>query len=73
VFQRHISIKVGNCFILLASFLNIHWIVQFKRGIKASMPLEIPISYNSRLGMAINDIVEFLGLMLSFYLLYGFL
>ena len=73
VFQRHISFIVGNTFILLASFLAIYSIVQFRRVIKTLQPMEIPVGYTPVVGMLTNGIIGFLGLMLSFYLLHGFL
>ena len=73
VFQRHISFIVGNCFILLASFLAIYSIVQFRRVFKTLKPGEIPSGYQPAFGMATNGIIGFLGLILSFYLLHGFL
>jgi putative membrane protein len=71
--QRHMSFIVGICFILLATFIAIYSIVQFRRIIKTLKPEEIPVGYNPRLGIGTNAVVGFLGLMLSFYLLHGFL
>ena len=73
IFQRHISFIVGICFILLASFLVFYSILQYRRVIKTLKPMEIPVGNNPRLGMMTNGIVGILGLMLSFYLLHGFL
>ncbi len=73
LFQRHISFIVGNAFILLASVIALFSIVQFRRVIKSLKPLEIPVGYNPRMGIATNAIVGLLGLLLSFYLLHGFL
>jgi len=67
--QRHMSFIVGICFILLATFIAIYSIVQFRRVIKTLKPEEIPVGYNP----GTNAVVGFLGLMLSFYLLHGFL
>ena len=73
VLQRHLSFIVGICFILLASFLAIYSIVQFRRVIKTLRPVEIPTGYRPGVGMLTNGIIGFLGLMLSFYLVRGFL
>lgn len=71
--QRHMSFIVGICFILLATFIAIYSIVQFRRVIKTLKPEEIPVGYNPRLGIGTNAVVGILGLMLSVYLLHGFL
>jgi putative membrane protein len=71
--QRHLSFIVGLCFILLATFIAIYSIFQFRRVVKTLKPAEIPVGYNPRMGMATSAIVGLLGLMLSFYLLHGFL
>ena len=71
--QRHMSFVVGICFILLATFIALYSIIQFRRVVKSLKPEEIPVGYNPRMGVATNAIVGLLGLMLSFYLLHGFL
>ena len=71
--QRHLSFIVGLCFILLATFIALYSIISFWRVIKTLKPTEIPVGYNPKIGVATNVIVSFLGLLLSFYLLHGFL
>ena len=71
VFQRHISFFVGVCFILLAAYVAFHSMIQFKRVLKTLSPEEIPANYNTRIAIATNGIVAFLGIMLSVYLLRG--
>jgi len=73
VFERHFSFIVGICFMLLASFLAIYSIFQFRRVLKTLRPAEIPSGYNLFMGMLVNGITGFLGLMLSVYMLRGFL
>lgn len=71
--QRHLSFVVGLCFILLATFIALYSIVAFRRVVTTLKPTEIPVGYNPRIGIATNAIVGFLGLLLSIYLLHGFL
>ena len=71
--QRHLSFIVGFCFIMLATFIAIYSIFQFRRVVKTLKPAEIPVGYNPRMGVTTSAIVGLLGLMLSFYLLHGFL
>ncbi len=71
-FQRHISFFVGICFILLASFLAIYSIRQYQRVLKTLRSTEIPTDYNLSIGSVVNGIVGFLGLLLSLYLVRGF-
>lgn len=73
VFQRHISFGVGICFILLASFLAVYSIIQHRRILKTLKPIEVPAGYNVALGMVTNGTIGLLGLLLSFYLIRGFL
>jgi len=73
VFQRHLSFVVGLCFILLASFLAVYSISQYRLVIRTLRPVEIPAGYNTTIGMVTNGIIGLLGLMLCFYLVRGFL
>ena len=73
VFQRHISFFVGICCILLASFLTFYSIVQYKRVLKTLKPVAIPTGYNVVLRVMTNGIIGFLGVLLGFYLIRGFL
>lgn len=73
VFQRHISFIVGISFILLASFMAVYSVIQYKRVLETLRPVEIPAGYNLTVGMAVNSIIGFLGVLLSLYLFRGFL
>ena len=73
VFQRHISFIVGIAFILLASYIALASILQHRRVLRTLRSIEIPIGYNTRLGMVTNGIVAALGILLSIYLFRGFL
>ena len=73
IFQRHISFIVGISFILLASYLAIYSIFHHRRVLKTLRPVEIPIGYNVAMGMITNGIVGVLGILLSLYLVRGFL
>jgi len=73
IFQRHISFIVGISFILLASFLAFVSISRYRQVLKTLRPVEIPGGYNVRLGILTNAIIGILGLLLSFYLVRGFL
>ncbi|MGB5541180.1 MAG: DUF202 domain-containing protein [Gammaproteobacteria bacterium] len=73
IFQRHISFIAGISFILLASFLAFVSINQYRQVLKTFRPVEIPGGYNVRLGIITNAIIGILGLLLSFYLVRGFL
>jgi putative membrane protein len=73
VFQRHISFIVGIAFIVLASYIAFASILQHRRVLRTLRPIEIPVGYNTRLGMMTNGIVAVLGILLSIYLFRGFL
>ena len=73
VFQRHISFIVGICFILLASFMAVYSIYQYRRVLSTLRPVEIPSGYNPAVGMVVNSITGLLGVVLSLYLVRGFL
>ena len=72
VFQRHISFFVGVCFILLAAYVALYSLIQFRRVLKTLSAEEIPANYNTGIGVVTNGIVAFLGIMLSLYLFRGF-
>lgn len=73
IFQRHISFTVGICFILLATFLAIYSVIQYRRVLKTLNPDEIPSGYNIGFGIIVNSIIGILGLALSLYIVRGFL
>jgi len=73
VFQRHFSFIVGVCFILLAAYIALYSLIQFRRVLKTLKPEEIPVNYNTRMGVFTNGIVAILGILLSLYLFRGFL
>ena len=73
VFQRHISFFVGISFILLAAGLAIYSIWQHKRVLKTLRPVEIPSGYNLYVGIIVNGIIGVLAILLSFYLMRGFI
>lgn len=73
IFHRDVSFLMGLAFILLASFLSIYSARQHNRIIKTLKPVEIPAGYNIALGMITSMTVGVFGLLLSVYLVYGFL
>jgi putative membrane protein len=73
IFQRHISFFVGVSFILLAAFIALYSIWQHKRILQSIQPAEIPSGYNLSLGMIVNGIIGTLGIVLSIYLIRGFI
>ena len=73
VFQRHISFVVGICFILLASYLALQSLFQYRRVLSTLNTAEIPAGYKVGMGMIANAVVALLGVVLSLYLLRGFL
>ena len=73
LFQRHISFVVGVAFIILAAFLAVYSIVQYRRVLKTLKPVEIPVDYYVRMGVLANGIIVLLGVLLSVFLSIGFL
>lgn len=71
LFQRHISFLVGVTFILLAAFLAGYSALQHKKFLKTLRPVEIPDRYNVTMGMIVNGLVAFLGVMLTVYVSRG--
>ena len=69
---RQISFFVGIAFILLASFLAFHSILQHKLILKSLRPVEIPAGYNLRMGIFSNAIIGVLGVLLSVSLFSGY-
>jgi putative membrane protein len=71
IFHRHVSLIVGEAFILIASFLAIYSMVQHKRILRTIKTVEVPAGYNLFLGMIANGIIGALGMILSTYLFWG--
>ncbi|MBU4260359.1 MAG: DUF202 domain-containing protein [Proteobacteria bacterium] len=72
-FQRHFSFSVGIAFVLLASFVAIYSVFQHTRVLKTLNPAEIPPGYNRHIGIITNAVLGLLGLILTAYLIRGFL
>ncbi|MDX1811233.1 MAG: DUF202 domain-containing protein [Gammaproteobacteria bacterium] len=73
VFQRHISFFVGESFVLLAVFIAVLSIFQYRRVLKSLHPEEIPPGYSLSTGVLVNGVVGILGIILSTYLGRGFI
>ena len=73
VFQRHISFFIGICFILLASFLALQSLLQYRRVIKTLNAAEFPAGYRVGTAVLTSAIIAVLGMILSLYLIRGFL
>ena len=71
--QRHLSFFIGLGFILLAAFLTVYSIVQFRRILRMVPLRDLPPGYNVNVGMLANGIIGCLGVCLAVYLLYGFI
>lgn len=72
-FQRGLSFVGGQGFILLGVVAAILSLVQHKNVLRSLTPAEIPPGYHRTWGVYINAVVAFMGLMLSLYLMSGFL
>ncbi|MCB1865433.1 MAG: DUF202 domain-containing protein [Chromatiales bacterium] len=73
LFQRHISFFVGESFVLLAVFMAVFSIRQFRRVLKTLGPGEFPPGYSLSTGVVVNGVTGALGLALVFYLARGFM
>jgi putative membrane protein len=71
-FQHHVSFAIGISFVLLASFLAFYSVIQYRRLLQTLKPSEIPLGYKVSTGIWVNGISGSLGLLLSLYLLWGF-
>jgi len=71
--QRHVSFFIGESFVLLAVFIAIHSIWQYRKVIRTLGPTEIPAGYHLYGGVVVNGTIGILGLVLSVYLAKGFL
>ncbi|MCJ7604232.1 MAG: DUF202 domain-containing protein [Desulfobulbaceae bacterium] len=72
-FQRHFSFSVGIAFVLLASFVAIYSVFQHIRILRSLNPAEMPPGYNRHVGLLTNAILGLLGMVLTAYLIWGFL
>ena len=72
VMEREISFYVGLTFILLSILLSFFAILQHKNVVSSLQPAEIPKGYNLWGAAIVNGIVGFLGIILVFYIFYGF-
>lgn len=72
-FQRHFSFSVGITFVLLASFVAIYSVFQHIKVLKTLNPAEMPAGYNRHIGIITNAVLGLLGLILTAYLIRGFL
>jgi putative membrane protein len=70
--QRHVSFFVGESFVLLAVFIAIHSIWQYRKVVRTLQPVEIPPRYNLHVGVIVNGTIGILGIVLSVYLAKGF-
>jgi putative membrane protein len=70
--QRHFSFFVGESFVLLAVFIALHSIWQYRKVVRTLRPPEIPQGYSLYVGVIVNGTVGVLGLVLSIYLAKGF-
>lgn len=73
IFQRQISFLVGVTFIMLAALLAGYSVLQHRKFLKTLRPIEIPTGYNVAAGMIVNGVVALLGVILSLYVLRGFI
>jgi putative membrane protein len=72
IFQRHISFFVGESFVILAVFMSVYSVLQYKRILKTLRAIEIPSGYNIYAGVVVNGIIGILGIALFAYLARGF-
>ena len=72
IFQRNMSFVIGVVFMLLATFASMYSVVQHRRVLKSLGPGEIPPRYNVFTAMVLNGVVAVLGVVLSIYVLRGF-
>ncbi len=72
IFQRHISFVIGVVFMLLAAASSVYSVVQHRRVLKSLGPGEIPPRYDVNTAMVLNGVVAFLSIVLSVYVLRGF-
>jgi len=69
--QRSLSFWIGLAFIGLGVLLCASAITQYRRVLRTLRAVEIPRGYSTRLGIWVNGVVIFLGIMLMTYLLRG--
>jgi putative membrane protein len=66
---RAFGLSIGLAFILFGIALNLLSVVQYRRGLAALQPGEIPARYWPNLAVLTSLAVALLGLLLAFYLL----
>jgi putative membrane protein len=71
LFQRHFSFFVGISFVMLATFVSLYSIRQYRRILKILKPMEIPIGYSLWAGIFVNGVLGVLGIILGIYLSRG--
>ncbi|HCF06383.1 MAG TPA: hypothetical protein DEU72_09175 [Desulfomicrobiaceae bacterium] len=71
--QRGLSFVGGQGFILLGVVVAMLSLVQHRKLLQSLRPEEIPTGYHRSWGIFVNATVAFMGLMLSVYLMSGFL
>ena len=64
-----LSSWVGIAFILLGSVASLSAIAQYKKVLATLKPVEIPPGYAVNIGVWLNSLVAFLGLVLTVYLI----
>lgn len=72
VFQRHFSLLIGLAFILLAAFIAGYSALQHRRFVRTLDPSEIPGRYDVTAGVTVNVLIALLGVILSLYVLHGY-
>jgi putative membrane protein len=71
--QRGLSFVGGQGFILLGVVVAVLSLAQHRKVLQSLTPGEIPPGYQRSWGLFVNATVAFMGLMLSIYLMSGFL
>lgn len=72
-FQRDLSFLGGLGFILLGVFIELFSAWQQRTILKSICKSDIPNGYNSTMGMLINCLIGGMGIMLTLYLIHGYL
>ena len=73
VLQRHFSFIIGELFLLLAVFMSVYSIWQYRKVVRNLPPSDIPEGYNLSSGVFVNAVIGGLGVVLSVYLAQGFI
>ncbi len=72
VLQRHISLLIGVTFVLFAALIAGLAVLQHRRFVKTLPPADIPNGYNATVGLFTSGLIALLGVLLSLYILRGF-